>query len=241
MKKNKVFIISLHKTGTTSLTRFFEKLGYLVTGPDTHLFAPMLNNDYEEIDEFLKRFDVFQDDPWYMLYPYLYEKFPNAKFIYLERDEISWIKSVQKFYGRNKYNNAIRRYFYGSSDTISNRDDYLKKYRLHNREVKDFFKLKENFISISISNNKDAIRLQKFIGEHVRLHSFPHKNKAPSTKTEERTKKIKKLFKGGFGLKNFIKTQFKRILGHNEYIKFRTKVRWYRSKIRVFFLKLFNN
>src|SRR5690554_614367 len=220
MKKNKVFIISLHKTGTTSLSRFFEKMGYMVTGPDTHLFKPMLQGNYEEIDVFLNQYEVFQDDPWYMIYPYLFQKFPNATFIYLEREENSWIQSVQRFYGKDRYNNTIRRYFYGSADTISNKDAYLKKYRDHNKEVKDFFNAKGNFITISITNDKDAIRLQKFLGEPIRFQSFPHKNKSPRTNKEKKNKQFKKLIKGGFGLKLIIKTQLQKILGYDEYIEF---------------------
>ena len=240
MKKNKVFLISLHKTGTTSLANFLEKMGYLVTGPDTHLFIQAINNDYMEIDRFLDRYDAFQDDPWYMIYPYLYKKFPSAKFIFLERNENKWIKSVQNFYGENKYNNAIRRHFYGDANTISNKDTYLKKYRLHEQQVKNYFKSRGNFISISISNNEDAIKLQKFLGEPVRFTSFPHKNKAPKTKLERKEKRLKMLLKGGFGLKGFIKKQLKFFLGYQNFIKFRTQIRLVNSKTRRFFFKLFN-
>lgn len=238
MRKNKIFIISLHKTGTTCLSRFFEKMGYLVTGPDTHLFTPALNNDYKEIDKFIKCYDVFQDDPWYMIYPYLYKNFPNAKFIFLERDETSWIKSVQNFYGRDKYNNANRRRFYGDADTISNKTDYLKKYRFHNQQVKDYFKSRDNFISISISNNSDAIKLQKFLGEPIRFKSFPHKNRTPKNIREKRNRKFIFMIKGGFGMKFIFKKQLQYILGYDNFIRFRTQIRLFKSKFRVFFIKL---
>lgn len=240
MEKNKTFIISLHKTGTTSLSKFFEKMEYLVTGPDTQLFMPARNNDFEEIDKFLELYDVFQDDPWYMIYPYLHKKYPNAKFIFLERNENEWIKSVQNFYERDKYNNSIRRRFYGSADTILNKDLYLKKYRLHNQQVKEYFKSQDNYISISISNNEDVIRLQKFLGEPIRFNTFPHKNKAPRSTLERNGKKIRMLVQGGFGLKRFIKKQLEKSLGHQKYIDLRTKIRLVKARTRVFFIKLSN-
>lgn len=212
-------------------------MGYLVTGPDTHLFMPALNHDFNEVDRFLKQYDVFQDDPWYMIYPYLYEKFPNAKFVFLERDESSWIRSVQNFYGRDKYNNAIRRVFYGSADTISNKEDYLRKYRLHNREVKEFFGTMNNFISISIADENDAIRLQKFLSEPIRFKTFPHKNKAPKSRGEAIKKKTKFLIYGWFGLKPIFKKQLYKYLGRDKFILLRTKTRLLRSKVRVFLLK----
>lgn len=213
-------------------------MGYLVTGPDTHLFVPALKNDFREIDKFLESYDMFQDDPWYMIYPYLSQKYPNAKFVFLERDEASWLKSVQNFYGHDRYNNAIRRMFYGNADTILCADKYLEKYRDHNREVKAYFKSSENFISISISNNEDAIRLQKFLGEPVRFKKFPHKNKANLNKTERKKKKFANLFYGWFGLKQVLKKQLKRYMGYTNFVNFRTKVRFVRAKIRLFVLKV---
>ena len=239
MKKNKVFIISLHKTGTTSLAHFLGKMGYLVTGPDTQLFRPAINNDYYEVDKFLQQYDAFQDDPWYMLYPYLHTKYPNAKFIFLERSENEWIDSVQNFYGRDRYNNRIRKYFYGSADTILNKDLYLEKYRRHNIEVKKYFKNRNNFISISISNNEDVVKLQRFLGAPIKFTSFPHKNKAPKSKKEIIKKKTKKIIQGGFGFKNLIKNSLANSLGHEKFIRLRTIIRLAKAKTRVFFNKKF--
>lgn len=236
MKKSKVFINSLHKTGTTSLSRFLEKLGYLVTGPDTHLFIPAIQKDYDEIDRFLNRYDAFQDDPWYLIYPYLERQHPTAKFVFLERDENSWIKSVQNFYDRDRYNNSVRRVFYGNADTIASKNLYLDKYRSHKKEVFDYFKNRENFISISIAENNDAIRLQNFLGEPVRFKSFPHKNRAPTKKNDTIKKGFRFMVYDGLGFKQFAKRQLFRILGPDEFILFRSKIRFIKAKGRVFFL-----
>lgn len=239
MRKDKIFIVGLHKTGTTSLAYFFERLGYLVTGPDTHLVAEIENNNFKEINNFLEKYDVFQDDPWYMIYPYLYTKFPNAKFILLERCESDWIDSVQRFYGEDRYNNAVRRKFYGNANTIQNKKEYLQKYRSHNKEVKNFFSNKENFISISIANDKDAIRLQKFLNFKIKFTSFPHKNKTPNTIKEVKQRKIKNKLKNGFGLKQFIKKNLKKRLGYKRYIQIRTTIRYYRTKFKILMVTLF--
>ena len=240
MKQSKIFIIGLHKTGTTSLAYFFEKMGYLVTGPDTHLVAQIENDNFKEVDRLLTTYDVFQDDPWYMIYPYLYQKYPEARFILLERNKLEWIKSVQRFYGEDNYNNAVRRKFYGSANTIQNEEAYLSKFTKHNEEVKDFFSNEDNFISISIANDADVIKLQKFLNKPIKFKSFPHKNKTPKTKSEKKNKQIIMLLKGGFGLKTFIKKELKAILGYHNFIKLRTQIRFFNSKTRRFFLKLFS-
>lgn len=239
MKKNKVFIIGLHKTGTTSLAYFFKKLGYLVTGPDTHLVAQIEKNNFREVNRFLDAYDVFQDDPWYMIYPYLYRKFPRAKFILLERNESDWIKSVQSFYGVDRYNNAVRRKFYGSANTLKYEKEYLHKYRSHTNEVKEFFKNNDNFISISIANDDDAVKLQQFLNLRLQFTSFPHKNKTPKTNKELKRRRVKNKIKDGFGLKRFIKKNLKKRLGYKNYIQLRTTIRYYRTKARRFLVKLF--
>ena len=114
-KQEKVIIVSLHKTGTTSVALFLEKLGYLVTGPDTNLYYDSMKGDYATIDYFLKKYDAFQDDPWYKIYPYIKEKYSSAKFVFLERSPSSWLESVQAFYGADRYNNKVRHDFYGAT------------------------------------------------------------------------------------------------------------------------------
>lgn len=203
MKKNKVFIISLHKTGTTSLKYLLERLGYLVTGPDTHLFEKAWVENYEEIDEFLRKFDAFQDDPWYMLYPYVYKKYPDAKFIFLKRELNSWIESIQNFYGRDQYNNKVRRLFYGNANTLENRDLYISKYNEHNKNVRHFFENNPNYIEIDVKEPSDVLKLQVFLGERIKFHRFPHKNKAPKNKNEKIKKNLRTFFVSWFGLKSF--------------------------------------
>lgn len=234
MKKDKVFIISLHKTGTTSLAVFLERLGYLVTGPDTHLFEDAINKNYKEIDLFLNKFDAFQDDPWYMIYPYLFEKYPNAKFVFLIRETNEWIESVQRFYGKNKYNNKIRRFFYGHADTINYKDLYVSKYEQHNKRVRDYFLEKENFLEIDIKKNSDAEKLQYFLGEKVRYTKFPKRNITPRTNFQRFERNFKMFVKGWFGFKKIVKTLIQMTLSKNDYLSVRTKIRFYKAKFRVF-------
>lgn len=138
-KAQKIVIVSLHKTGTTTVSKFLEKLGFLVTGPDTHLFYEVGAENFNTVDVFLERYEVFQDDPWYLLYPYILEKYPNSKFIFLEREAQSWLSSMQRFYGTDRYNNKVRRLFYGNANTLEHADSYLKKYTSHNMAVFDYF------------------------------------------------------------------------------------------------------
>jgi effector-binding domain-containing protein len=240
MDKEKIFIISLHKTGTTSVSHFLEKLGYLVTGPDTHLFEKALNSDFVEINKFLEKYDVFQDDPWYLIYPYLDEKFKNAKFIFLKRDINEWINSVQKFYKEDQFNNKVRLLFYGKANTIKYKGLYLKKYKEHNKSVKEYFKDRKNFIEIDVSKDDDAYRLQLFLKKEIKFNKFPKKNARPTSKKDFYKKKIINFLKNWFGMKFLVKLLFKKSLSKESYLDLRTRTRFMRAKLRVFANGLFN-
>jgi len=233
MKNEKVFLVSLHKTGTTSLSNFLEKLGYLVTGPDLHAFYAYQKGDYSVVDQLLETYDAFQDDPWYLLYEYVEEKYPNSKFIFLERNVDSWLDSVQRFYKSNRYNNKVRKHVYGAADTIENSDLYRTAYEKHNSSVITYFENNPNFLAIRIDKPNDAIRLQQFLGKPIKFQNFEHYNKTPTNIKEEneRAHKLKK--KSGYGLLVIFKKIAKKLLSYQNYLKLRDQVRYYRSYWRV--------
>lgn len=119
---NKVFCIGLSRTGTTSLCRGLEVLGYkslhfslpLFVHPE--IISPNLsfvpqrklnlyrrwrrNLELRSVTSILDpqvfdKFDVFGDLPFPQVFKTLDEKFPNSKFIYTYRDEEKWLKSMK--------------------------------------------------------------------------------------------------------------------------------------------------
>lgn len=215
------------------MAHFLERLGYIVTVAEPHLFHEVVEGRYEKIDAFLKKYDAFQDDPWYFVYPYVYKKYPDAKFIFLEREESKWLQSVQHFYGEDKYNEKVRNVFYGSADSIKNPDLYLKKYREHQKEVFDFFRNKENFISISITKSTDAERLQAFLGKKVKFYQFPHYKKRPESGKEKVQLKLKHFLASAFGLNRYVKKFLINRIGSEKFIQKRNEIRLYRAKWRM--------
>jgi len=238
-EREKVVIVSLHKTGTTSVANFLEDLGYLVTGPDTNLYYDVMQGKYENVDSFLSKYDAFQDDPWYKIYPYTSERYPNAKFIFLEREETSWLESVQKFYGSDRFNNKVRHDFYGATNTIANGKMYIDKYRSHREDVFRFFESADNFISIDVRKDADAIRLQDFLGLSVKFSHFPHANKTPMTKAEVDAAKKKRYIRSYFGLNKVVKKVLKAVFGYERYIAMRSAIRLRRAKFRVLKKRIF--
>jgi len=161
----------------------------------------------------------------------LYERYPNAKYILTERDSVDqWFNSITRFhktgfgYSQNKnlvatwkdltktkyrYHSYVHDCMlflntYGLVKTKSKYpyDNQLKySYILHNKEVKDFFKNKNNFLSVNVANDLDYSKLCYFLGgklpilsneqrrrgkrhgENINFHKFPRLKitKDPST------------------------------------------------------------
>ena len=90
-KNEKILVIGLPKSGTSTLTVMLRILGYSVTGPSS-------KNNKENLNGELKKFDAFQDYPWCFEYKYLLEK-QNMKIIVLKRKSSSWVVSFKKNFG----------------------------------------------------------------------------------------------------------------------------------------------
>lgn len=240
LNRKKIVVVSLHKTGTTSFSQLMKSAGLLVTGPDGNLYTDLRCGDLTGIDAALARFDVFQDDPWYDLYAYIDKKYPNSQFVYLERDTDEWLGSVQRFYGRDRYNNKIRNDLYGSADPIGNPDLYLKKYNDHRETVFDFFKGRNNFLVIDIKKKEDLKRLTDFLEIGFVREDFPHKNKSELTVRQKHLKSLKFMFYGLFGFKKWVKSVLKKLLGYSNYVRIRSEIRYHRARVNRLFAKLKN-
>ena len=100
----KIFCISVQRTGTTSVGQFFRQHGFRVCTWDVshknEWSNSWLKGDYNAIFK-SKDFavnQVFEDDPWWCndFYKVLFHRFPQAKFVMLERDSDKWFDSMVK-------------------------------------------------------------------------------------------------------------------------------------------------
>ena len=97
--KPKVFCIGMPRTGTTSLGHALTKLGYTVAGPF------MMADDewdhdliYEKAEDKLTRCNAVRDTPWAVLYDWLDESYPDARFILTVRDCREWMSSMKRHF-----------------------------------------------------------------------------------------------------------------------------------------------
>ena len=117
----KIFCISLQRTGTTSVGKFFKKNGYQVANYSTQRKNSWTKLWFSgDIEKIFRSFDfitsqVFEDDPWWcgQFYKKLYHRFNRSKFILFERDPDDWFDSMLSHSeGKNPGNTYLHSFLY---------------------------------------------------------------------------------------------------------------------------------
>tara|TARA_R110002020_G_scaffold268819_3_gene484098 strand:- start:39331 stop:40023 length:693 start_codon:yes stop_codon:yes gene_type:complete len=171
----KVFGIGLHRTGTTTLEKVLEQLGYNVC---PHMLGYRLMKDwyednYSSIIELAQNYDGFQDSPWCHpgLYKVLDREYPTSKFILTVRDPERWFSSLEylvtKMYSSLYYASFMpkdlidkkslqdargARRFLGYNNMY-----YGKAFNFNVEKAQDLIDNKATAINTYLKHNKDAI------------------------------------------------------------------------------------
>jgi hypothetical protein len=183
----RVFGIGLHKTATSSLHEAFKKLGldsfHWGTGE-----APLIWHEMNALgrSKTLEQWYALSDLPIPLLYQQLDKAYLGSKFILTIRDENDWLKSVSKLWDAEynatrhlwdiyPFTNQIHTALYGQKDFDA--DVFLKRYRRHNAEVKEYFKSRPNDLLImDMDKGGDWNKLCKFLDKPVPNVPYPRKN-----------------------------------------------------------------
>ena len=173
---NKLFIIGLPRTGTTSISvTLLEHFNVAHTAYTKHAFDLA---------------DVVSDCPCFSDYQQLHTIFPDAKFVYLQRSLDQWIPSIQMLlkkmipaFNSTNYINPILKRSFAQTFDLNTVDDPLdithltNCYQRHEQEALDYFQGKKNLLSIDIRQPNSLPLLLAFLdlpftGDEV----FPHLN-----------------------------------------------------------------
>jgi hypothetical protein len=166
---DRYFGISLPRTGTVSLMQGMRRLGFT----SKHYFS---HEEFQGI-----RFYQFANDfPISIEYRKLDEIFPNAGFIYSDRDVDDWLTSYGIHLRRTKnvtFGNW-RDYNIMTFGTVQfDRDMFRKMFLKHRAGVFEYFKGKDNFLVLDMPYGDDAWdRLCRFTGKRKPKGKFPHRN-----------------------------------------------------------------
>ena len=201
----KVFGIGFQKTGTSSLGRALEDLGYSVYGgfdltpvDDSHEFWQHAQNK-------LTQYDAFQDMPWPVLYEYLDEIAPGSKFILTVRHPVKWMQSVVSHFGSTEI--ANRKWIYGLGAPLEHEDVYLSRYLGHNERVRAHFSERpEDLLVMDIEKGDGWEALCTFLDKPMPAARFPKKNSS----TNRRIRSIRRAVQSRLGLEDFLRRRHTR-------------------------------
>lgn len=176
---NKIFVIGLPRTGTTSLCVACLDLGFKVAHTAYTNFA-------------FKEAKVLADTPIYTKYPVLDSRYPGAKFIYLQRAQEHWVPSIQKLLNR-MYKNVVRAdggfnpyikacfqevFSPFTLENINDPDFLWGCYQKHEALVNKYFAQRNNdLLKINISDPSAWQSLITFLHKDGHQGEFQHFNK----------------------------------------------------------------
>lgn len=178
----KIFIISLPRTGTTSICLYLLDCGLKVA-----------HTAYS--DRVFEQADVIADTPAFVDYPMLYNRYPDAKFVYLERSLPDWIPSIRRLLQTMRkqwlrdcmfFEKDIKRCFQyvfpGFEAKKDFKNTYLQAiYDCHKADVLNFFVDKpEQFLRLDIGQVGAGKMLRQFCGIEAQkccYDELPHVNK----------------------------------------------------------------
>jgi len=174
---NKLFIIGLPRTGTTSVSMALLEQGFKVA------HTAFTKRTFELAE-------VFSDTPCFCDYPQLDALFPNSKFVYLNRNIDLWIASIRMLLTKMQknlrpeghFNPIMKRCFNTTFELLTTdhplHSDHLRHcYQQHQRQVYAYFSARDDFLATDVSSPKGLTNLLDFLGISNNDNlDFPHLN-----------------------------------------------------------------
>ncbi len=174
---NKLFIIGLPRTGTTSISVALLNLNFKVA------HTAFTKRTFELAQ-------VFSDTPCFCDYVQLDRLFPGSKFIYLNRDIETWIPSIQMLLSKmsknlgpdGHFNPIMKRCFNDTFELLKtdhpHKPEHLSHcYQQHQQQVCNYFDGRNDCLMIDISQPTSYPTMLDFLGLNVtKEKQFPHIN-----------------------------------------------------------------
>lgn len=180
---NKLFIIGLPRTGTTSTSVALLDYGFKVA------HTAYTKRAFELAD-------VVSDAPCFCDYQELDQLFPHSKFVYLERSLERWVPSMQMLLNKmlpelapkaGYLNPVLKRVMNQTFAPLTSSNPLSKEhletcYINHQQQVMNYFAQRDDFLRIDISNSNSLPTLLRFIGIEPPVTAqfahaqFPHLN-----------------------------------------------------------------
>lgn len=174
---NKVFIIGLPRTGTTSVCAALLDHGFKVA-----------HTAYTQQTFHLA--DVIADTPSFCDYPQLDLLFRDSRFVYLERQLTNWVPSMRRLLEKmtanlrpeGHFNPIIKRCFNDTFQLSQTADPLSTQhltqcYQRQQQQVADYFVGRKDLFTLDVSQSDSLTTLLNFMGKPIADSlDFPHLN-----------------------------------------------------------------
>jgi hypothetical protein len=194
----KVVGIGLQRTGTTSLAKALDILGYRVVHWGFSNIAMLgfetwFNDDFT-VDELLG-IDAGTDNPFPIFFRELDANYPGSKFILTTRNKEAWLASCERLYAKNNflcwpdYVQACHTRLYGRVDFDP--EVFARSYDEHYTAVLKYFEcMPDKLLIVDLSSGNAWKQLCPFLGKRVPQQEFPWENKHSSCLRFDRKSKL---------------------------------------------------
>lgn len=172
----KIICVGLPKTGTTSLKKALQILGYNAIGWSTRAAQLYHDRRFDVLyNEYMTKFDAFTDAPWSLMYKIFDGMFDDCRFIMTNRIYDKIYKSLKNHILSKKENNLGL--VYPFSDVINEEQEMRIYFNNHDVEVGTYFYHRCDCLNLWIPEGDGWGKLCKFLDKSIPYVPFPHVNK----------------------------------------------------------------
>ena len=202
--KTKYFCIGRNKTGTTSIKKAFEDLGYPVGDQRTaELLTDIyyFDGNFAPIIAYCESAQIFQDMPFSLpeTFKQLDKAYPGSRFILtLRNDAEQWYQSITRFNAKLfgdghiptaddlRAANYVRKGFayrgfklHGTpDDDLYNKEIMINHYNRYNQAVLDYFnERQDDLLVINLAEKGSYRKFVEFLGVDSPFDDFPWENR----------------------------------------------------------------
>lgn len=185
---NKVFCIGLNKTGTSSIHKALELLGYksvhhIERGGES--IKDIIKSNYDNglnILNSIEYYDAFSD--WShpstnILFKEFDKQYPNSKFILNTRDIDSWMNSRMKHLKRTPNLKKKQRENPNNKWLKMDKTLWREEFEEHHNNVRNYFKERpQDLLEFDVTKGDSWKKLCLFLNKEIPAIDFPRTNRA---------------------------------------------------------------